>query len=279
MDKKQAAVCSPFQDKDLMKMARVVTKYTRFLDPAIVAAVSDDNRRYADDWSARLSAQGVDPRLYLWGGSACCIPGVRRYVDAEKGAWKRGRTVFKDALALDSNEYPRWIWATLLPERAAELEAQDYIIFHPLNHRVINAQVQASLEVNTYLQGRGLYGLFTSAANLVYAPNVLIALMNSNHWLRTLLLERQAELYGAVSAILPPQVRVRRSEGEWNLRAFEWAPCEGAGGAGDASGVASVRMQSFLAARRVKVDELLACTPYPMRLDVTLRKAKGDSHP
>jgi hypothetical protein len=248
MDKKQAAVCCPFQDKDLMKLARVVTKYVRFLDPAIVAAVSDDNRRCADAWGARLLAQGIDPRLYLWDGSACCIPGVRRYVDAEKGAWRRGHTVLKDALALDSNEYPRWIWATLLPERAAELEAQDYTIFHPLNHRVINAQVQASLEVNTYLQGRGLYGLFTSAANIVYMPNVFITLMNTNHWLRTLLFERQMELYGVVSALLPPQVDVHRGAGEWNLRAFEWAPCEGAEAAW---------LPSFLAARSAIVDELL----------------------
>jgi hypothetical protein len=265
MDKKQAELRSPFRDKDLMKMARVVTKYVRFLDPAIVAAIVDDNRRYARDWSARISAQGIDPRLYLWDGSACCIPGVRRYVDAEKGAWKRGHAGFRDALALDSNEYPRWIWATLLPECTAELEAQGYTIFHPLNHRVINGQVQASLEVNTYLQGRGLYGLFTSAANIVYMPHVFVTLLNSDHWLRTLLLERQAELYGVVSELLPPQVKVRRSEGEWNLRAFEWAPCEGA---------ESAWAQSFLATRRVKVDELLACTPYPMHLDATLKYAR-----
>jgi hypothetical protein len=182
-------------------------------------------------------------------------------VDAEKSVWRRGHTVLKDALALDSNEYPRWIWSTLLPERTAELEAQDYIIFHPLNHRVINAQVHASLEVNTYLQGRGIYGLFTSAANMVYAPNVLTALMNSNHWLRTLLLERQAELYGVVSALLPPQVGVRRSPGEWNLRAFEWAPCEGTDAA---------CLPTFLAARCAMVDELLACSPYPMRIDAKL---------
>jgi hypothetical protein len=253
MDKKQTEAGSPFQDKDLMKMARVVTKYVRFLDPAIVAVVSNDNRRYADDWGARLSAQGIDPRLYLWEGSACCIPGVRRCVETEKGAWRRGCKVFKDALALDFNEYPRLIWSTLMPERTAELEAQNYIIFHLLDQRVINAQVQTSLEVNTYLQGHGLYGLFTSAANLVYVPNVFISLMNSNHWLRTLLLERQAELYGVVSALLPPQVSVRRSAGEWNLKAFEWAPCEEA--------TNSAWIPSFLEARCVMVDELLACPP------------------
>jgi hypothetical protein len=253
MEEKQTEAGSPLLEKDLVKMARVITKYVRFLNPAIVAAVSEDNRRYADDWSLRLSARGVDPRLYLWEDSACCFPGVRRYLEKEKNAWKSGWKVFRDALALDFNEYPRWIWSALMPERSAELEAQGYVIFHPLNHKAINAQVQASLKVNKYLEGRGLYGLFTSAANMAYAPNVLIALMNTNHWLRTLFLERQAALYGSVSAILPPQVSVRRGAGEWNLKAFEWAPCEGAAD--------SARARAFLAARRAKVEALLERAP------------------
>ncbi|MDR1326645.1 MAG: hypothetical protein LBK00_11485 [Treponema sp.] len=242
-----------FQTKDLVKIARVITKYVHFLDPAIVAAIAEDNRENSRDWRLRLSALGVDPRLYLWEDSACCFPGVRRCLDAEKGVWRRGRRVFRDALAVDYDEYPRWVWSALIPERAAEFEGQRYAIFHPLNHKVINAQVEASLEENRYLDGRGLYGLFTSAANIAYAPAALIALMNTEHWLRTLFVERQAELYAPVSTMLPPRVRVRRSPGEWNLKAFDWAPCEGVAD--------SACVRAFLEARRVKLDALLAHNP------------------
>jgi hypothetical protein len=247
-----------FQPKDMVKMARVITKYVHFLDPAIVAAIVEDNRENSRDWRLRLSAQGIDPRLYLWDGSSCCFPGVRRYLDTEQGVWRRGtwqrgRKEFRDALALDCDEYPRWVWSALMPERAAALERQRYTIFHPLNHKVINAQVEASLEENKYLDGRGLYGLFTSAANIAYAPSVLIALMNTDHWLRTLFVERQVQLYAAVGAILPPRVSVRRGAGEWNLKAFDWPPCEGV--------VDSARVQAFLAARRAKLEALLACAP------------------
>jgi hypothetical protein len=76
--------------------------------------------------------------------------------------------------------------------------------------------------------------------------------MNTNHWLRTLILDRQAELYGSVSEILPPQVSVRRGAGEWNLKAFEWAPCEGAGAAD------SARLPALLAARSARINALLA---------------------
>ncbi|MDR2419331.1 MAG: hypothetical protein LBD79_09815 [Treponema sp.] len=57
-----------------------------------------------------------------------------------------------------------------MPRCAAEFEGQRYGIFHPLNHKVVNVQVEASLE------GCGLYGLFTSAANIAYALNILMAL-------------------------------------------------------------------------------------------------------
>lgn len=250
MAKKQAGVS--FLTKDLVKMARVISKYVRFLDPAIVAAIVEDNRENSHDWRFRLSVRGVDPSLYLWEGSACCFPGVRRYLNEEKGAWQNGPKVFKDALALDHDEYPRSVWSALMPRRAAEFEGQRYGIFHPLNHKAINVQVDASLEVNTYLKGRGLYGLFTSAANIAYAPNVLIGLMNTEHWLRTLFVERQTALYASVGAILPPRVSVRRDKGEWNLKAFEWAPYESAD---------SAHIAAFLAERRARIDALLKREP------------------
>jgi hypothetical protein len=235
---------SPILDKDIVKMARVITKYVRFLSPDIVAAVAADNRQCADAWRGRLSACGVDARLYLWDGSSCCFPGVRRHANQEKTAWKVGARVFRDALTLDFNEYPQRIWTAL----ASDIGAQGYTLYHPLNHLVINAQIRASLEMNKYLQGKGLYGLFTAAANIVFVPTVFISLVNTNHWLRTLLIDRATELYGEVSALLPPLVSLRRGEGEWNLRAFEWAPCEGE----DAD--ASTRLNAFLSARRAAVD-------------------------
>jgi hypothetical protein len=245
MDTKQAY--SPILDKDIVKMARVITKYVRFLSPRIVAAVAADNRQHAEAWRERLKARGVDPRLYLWDGSSCCFPGVRRHADQEKAAWKAGARPFRDALALDFNEYPQRIWTELAPE----VDAQGYTLYHPLNHLVINAQIWASLEENDYLQGKGIYGLFTSAANIVFMPMVFIPLVNTNYWLRTLLVDRATELYGEVSSLLPPLVNLRRAEGEWNLRAFEWAPCEGE--APDAS----ARLSAFLSARRATVDGLL----------------------
>jgi hypothetical protein len=236
-----------FSDMDMLRMARVITRYVRFLSPGIIAAVTADNRQYADAWRARLNARGVDARLYLWDGSSCCFPGVRRHADQEKAALKAGVRVFRDALVLDFNEYPQRICTALVPD----IGAQGYTLYHPLNHLVISAQIWASLEENEYLQGKGLYGLFTAATNIVFVPTVFISLVNTNYWLRTLLVDRATELYGEMSALLPPLVSLRRGEGEWNLRAFKWAPCEGEGAD------ASARLRAFLTARRATVEGLL----------------------
>ncbi|MDR2535645.1 MAG: hypothetical protein LBD29_06390, partial [Treponema sp.] len=84
-------------DEDMLQMALVITKYVRFFDPAVVWAVAQDNRRQGKRWTGLLRDRGVDPRLYLWDGSPCCFPGVRRY---RGGAEKAAYTNPQDAAGL-----------------------------------------------------------------------------------------------------------------------------------------------------------------------------------
>ena len=62
-------------DEDLLTLARVMAPLVRFLDPGIVGAVVEDNRRLGAEWSPRLEALGIDPAIYLWEGSPCSFPG------------------------------------------------------------------------------------------------------------------------------------------------------------------------------------------------------------
>lgn len=83
---------------------------------------------------------------------------------------------------------------------------------------------------------------------MAYAPNVLIVLLNTEHWLRPLFVEQQATFYASASAILPLRGSARCGAGEWNLKAFDRVPCEGVAD--------SVRVGPF--ARRAKLEALLA---------------------
>ena len=102
-------------DEDLLKLARAMAPFVRFLDPGIVGAVAEDNRRLGAEWSSRLEALGIDPAIYLWEGSPCSFPGVRRYAGSTEIAVFRQRIAPDEApsqcLALDDNDYPKHLWA------------------------------------------------------------------------------------------------------------------------------------------------------------------------
>ena len=89
--------------------------FIRFLDPGIVQAVVDDNRRMTTAWSGQLEAARIDPAIYLWDGSPCAFPGVRRYSGSTEIAAFRKRAMPEEAppqcLEVDDNDYPKHLWA------------------------------------------------------------------------------------------------------------------------------------------------------------------------
>ncbi|MDR3171879.1 MAG: hypothetical protein LBU17_09675 [Treponema sp.] len=238
-----------FSNVDMLRMARVITKYVRFLDPAVIDAITKDNLLQAAQWSTRLIERGIDPRLYLWEGSSCCFPGIRRYFGAEEKAFCGKEPVpgvlFQDALELDFNEYPNKIWGYVQGD-----VPRGYTLMHILGHVEINNQVRAELDINQYLRGKAIYGLFTSPANTVYVPNTFVAIINANPRLRGLLITKQQELYSSVCALVPPLVRIlpHSEDGGWKFKSFDWAPCSG-------RGAASAGIQDFLQYRNAMMGK------------------------
>ncbi|MDR2535145.1 MAG: hypothetical protein LBD29_03825, partial [Treponema sp.] len=217
-------------------MAQVITKYVRFIDPHIVHAVVQDNRRHQERWSALLRDRGIDPQLYLWEGSSCCFPGVRRYRgDLEKAAYtsrqNTGEGAFPDALVLDFNEYPKKLCTSILGDSLSAV-LHSYSLIHVLGHTAITNLMWIEAPENQYILDKGVYGLFTSPANTIYAPNSLLNTISLNPKLKSLLVERQLRLYRKVCTILPEGMKLysdRRDRGEaWHIDRFEWAPCFGA---------------------------------------------------
>ena len=104
----------PSQEDSLL-LAQIAMRYVRFLDPKIVAAIADDNEVRRGEWCESLASCGVDPSLYLWDGSPCAFPGVRRHA----GSWEINRlrdsnsdySDITDAICIDDNDYPKQIWS------------------------------------------------------------------------------------------------------------------------------------------------------------------------
>ena len=68
------------------------------------------------------------------------------------------------------------------------------------------------------------YGLFTSAANSVYAPGAFLRPTDLSPKLRSLIQRRAQQLYGDICRLVPPPLAVKPSEDpDWAVDNFQWS--------------------------------------------------------
>ena len=236
--------------EDVLDLARTMAPFVRFLDPGIVGAVVDDNRRRGAEWSSRLEALGIDSGIYLWEGSPCAFPGVRRYAGGKERELFRQPRPAPDALALDDNDYPKHLWAFVLTGRPFRKQGPvGYQLAHLFDHQKHGNRWRDELDLPPDAgEPAPLYGLFTSAANTVYAPGAFLRPTDHSPKLRSLIQRRALQLYGDMSRVVPPPLTVRPcDERKWDLGNFRWnAPVGGAD-----------RVLGFLEFRRERIGQLL----------------------
>ena len=241
-------------DEALLDLARVLAPLSRFLEPEIVGAVAEDNRRCRAEWSPRLDALGIDPSIYLWEDSACAFPGVRRYAGSKEIAEFRQQSkpdaAPSQCLALDDNDYPKHLWAFVFTGRPFRKQGPDgYHLAHPFDHKAHGNRWQDELDlVEGPSEPPPLFGLFTSAANAAYLPSAFVRPTDFSFRLRTLIQKRALELYGDVCRVVPPPLTVKPCKDQgWTLDSFRWsAPV------GDMTHV-----PAFLEFRRERINELI----------------------
>ncbi|MCY3884190.1 MAG: hypothetical protein OXG24_04660 [Gammaproteobacteria bacterium] len=217
-------------DEDLRELAGAMTPFVRFLDPGIVYAVVEDNRHMWTDWSSRLEALGIDPAIYLWEGSPCVFPGVRRHAgSAEIAVFKQQAAadeVPPQCLVLDDNDYPKHLWAfacTGKPFRNRGPEG--YHLAHLIDHKEYRNRWREELDNMPDAKEPVLpYGLFTSAANLAYVPSAFLRPTDFSSRLRSLMQRRAQQLYGRICRIVPPPMAVKPCDDRnWSLDNFRWS--------------------------------------------------------
>jgi len=217
-------------DEDLRELARAMTPFVRFLDPGIVYAVVEDNRRMGADWSSRFEALGIDPAIYRWEGSPCVFPGVRRYAGSTEIAVFRQRAtadeVPQQCLALDDNDYPKHLWAFAFTGKPFRKRGpDDYQLAHLFDHKEHGNRWHEELDIPPDAKEPVLpYGLFTSAANSAYVPGAFLRPTDFSPRLRSLIQRRALQLYGNICRIVPPPLLVKPCEHQnWSLDNFQWS--------------------------------------------------------
>jgi len=217
----------------VLELARITTKYFRFLHPDIVQAVVEDNELHTMDWSARLAEHQVDPEAYLWPKSACAFPGIRRYAGSREIAEFRGHRNEKtekpaDAIRLDDNDFPKQIWSFVFRGKKFPKHGP---IGYSLAHLADHKQYKNRFEEDFRFERTGneptkpLFGLYTSAANGVYVPSNLIKPTDFAGSFRNLLMRKAESLYGIFCNLLPPwlSIPVDSNAAEWSLNEFDWS--------------------------------------------------------
>ena len=217
-------------DEDLRELARAMTPFVRFLNPGIVFAIAEDNGRRGADWSSQLEVLGIDPAIYLWEGSPCAFPGVRRYAGSTEIAVFRQRATADEVppqcLALDDNDYPKHLWAFVFTGKPFRKRGPEgYQLAHLFDHKEHGNRWREELDIPpSAREPEPLYGLFTSAANSAYVPGAFLRPTDFSPRLRSLIQRRAQQLYGNICRIVPPPLAVKPCKDQnWSLDNFRWS--------------------------------------------------------
>lgn len=241
-------------EEALSGLAQVLAPLVRFLKPEILAATVEDTQRHAKEWSARFQERGIDPAIYLWDGSPCAFPGVRRHAGSKEITQFRRQSA-QDALpphclAIDDNDYPKHVWAFVFTGKPFRKKGPDgYQLGHLVDHKEHGNRWRGELNlVGRRSEPPLLFGLFTSAANAAYFPSAFLRPTDFSFRLRSLVQRRAQQLYAGVCRVLPPGLEVKPCDHpSWDLEAFDWSPPVGQ----------ATNVPAFLEYRRERINELL----------------------
>lgn len=212
-------------ESTLLALVKKVTPFVRFLDPEIVAAVVASNNRHRAAWRKKLKQRDINPDIYLWKGSSCAFPGIRRHAGKQELAAfnHTGETAgIRDALKLDGNSYPKQIWSFVLRGKMFRNSGPaGYSLAHLADHKDYKNRLLDEFDVLGRYPDK-LYGVFTAPSNTVYMPDNLLKLTDFNPAARLLLLNKAQALYEDVCNIVPPGLKVRQQQGKWAVDEFKW---------------------------------------------------------
>ena len=253
----------------------------KFLHPDIAAAVAEDNQRHLSDWRSKLEQVGIDADIYLWNGSPCAFPGVRRYAGSQETAWYRKRTVPTDftpphCLRLDDNDCPKHLWAFVFTGGPFRKKGpREYQLAHLADHKEHNNRWREEFSLDSEADPPLLFGLYTSPANAAYVPKNILQPTDVIYPLRALLLKQAYRLYGQVCRLAPPPLTEKALDNSaWNPAHFTWG--DPVGDARDLAAFLEYRQAEFDKA----LDDKLASvpsTPRPTRT-TSPRASRDDAH-
>jgi hypothetical protein len=182
-------------NKDL---ARILGKLAYHLAPEIVDYIVKININDYD-YFERLFGNKIEIGHYLFAGSACVFPGIRRYVSNKKDA--AGKYDTKYRAIVDDNVFPRHVWCFLINGKGFSGQnwktagLNEFELAHIFVHKESEIDNEKDFFREIY-NGTCPYGEFTSAANVVLLPKGTVRPTDNSAVVKAVFYKRYIELYG-----------------------------------------------------------------------------------
>ncbi|KAA6303690.1 MAG: hypothetical protein EZS26_000241 [Candidatus Ordinivivax streblomastigis] len=187
-------------DSDVEKtIAIVLGKVCHFIHPRIVDKIRNANIEFKEEF--RVICGDLDIDTFLFDGSDCVFPGVRRFINREKKETKKNAVNSEDNTILDGNEVPRRIWAFLSQNKSysgpmwSDSGLSKFELAHIFGHKTDEKDLERKV-FKEYDNTKLPYALFTSASNTVLIPNGLMKPTDKCESIKIAFYKRHIELYG-----------------------------------------------------------------------------------
>jgi hypothetical protein len=178
-------------------LANILASLAYHISPEIVKYIVEKNKRDFT-YFEQLFEDKIEINNFLFNGSDCVFPGVRRYVRG-KGQIRKYNTEYN--AIIDDNTFPRYIWCFLVNGKGyngpnwKETGLDEFELAHIFSHKEneINVEKEYFNKIDNTIFP---HGEFTSAANVVLLPKGTVRPTDNSTILKSVFYKRYIELYG-----------------------------------------------------------------------------------
>lgn len=179
------------------QIAAILARLAHHVHPAIVEQIQKRNIDEFDYFSD-LFQDRIPVDSYLYDGSACVFPGVKRYVSG-KGKKKSYNPEY--AAIIDDNTFPRHLWCYIAGGKSysgpawKNLGLSEFELAHIFSHKESELATEKSFFASF---DRSLlpYGDFSCACNTILLPKGTVRPTDNSHAIKSIFYRRYIDLYG-----------------------------------------------------------------------------------
>ncbi|MFT6917385.1 MAG: hypothetical protein ACJAWL_003744 [Motiliproteus sp.] len=175
----------------------MLSQLAHHVHPAVVERIQQRNEEERAFFES-LFENKIPVSSYLFSGSACVFPGVKRYVSGQ-GVKRRYNRAF--SAIIDDNVYPRHLWCYMAGSVAysgpswKNLRLSTFELAHVFSHKETELEGESRI-FETYDNAMLPFGDFTCACNVVLLPKGTVRPTDNSDALKAVFYQRYIDLYG-----------------------------------------------------------------------------------